>query len=58
MSQTIGFARALSILDKLLEGKTSKDIQFELGVNSTEVTNTKNKFPLFTGLPRPYHKEE
>ena len=58
MSKPIGFEKAMSILDKLLERKTSKDIQFELGVSSSQVTETKNKFPLFTGLPSLYHKED
>jgi hypothetical protein len=52
------FGTAIDVLSKLLEGKKPKDVTYELGVSSTTVSQVKEMFPLFLGLPREYKRKD
>lgn len=52
------FETAIDVLSKLLEGKKPKDVTYELGVSPTTVTQVKEMFPLFLGLPREYKRKD
>lgn len=54
----LAFPRAILILERLLEGKTLKEVAYELDVPYAQVSEAKNKFPLFLGLPRHYKERE
>jgi hypothetical protein len=46
----VKFEKAIAILDLLLEGKTPKQIVYELDVPVSQVTEAKQKFPLLAVL--------
>lgn len=54
----VAFWKAVLILEKLLQGKTPKQVAFELDIPYAQVSETKNKFPLFLGLPRHYKEKK
>jgi len=53
----LSFKKAISILDKMLEGKSRKETIYELKLNPNDVTEARRMFPLFLGLPRKYKKD-
>lgn len=54
----LSFKKAVAILDLILQGKSPKEIVYELKVTQPQVTEAKKMFPLFAGLTRKYSHDE